>query len=347
MENQETENKSVRQSGIELLRIILILMIIALHYFHGEKGGLFNNVDNNSFNYYASHIIESFCIISVNVFVLITGYFSIKKNYVKVSKVINLFAIAIFYGFVFLIFSVTVIKTDNSLMMNMKELYNTVCCNWFLDIYCILFLFIPFINKLLNSISQKQFKLLLLISIIVFNVVSIVNNIVLKDGGYGIINFIILYMIGAYISKYDVKPFLNKKIICISIITICTAITFVFSLYNLKAWDYSSIFNVIASVAMFLIFRNVKFESSIINKLSSYTFSVFIIHANRFITKFLYRDIFKSDEYWNNNMMVVNLIKSIFGIYIVCLVIEFLRRLLFGRIIDKNIGKIKFKIEVE
>jgi len=345
MKDQEIENKSVRQSGIELLRIILILMILVVHYFHGEKGGLFNNVDKNSFNYYISHIIESFCIIAVNVFILITGYFSVKKNYVKVSKAINLYAIAIFYGFVFLIFSV--IRTDNSLIMNMKDLYTSVCCNWFLDIYCILFLFIPFINKLLNSISQKQFKLLLFISVVVFNVISIVNNIVLKDGGYGIINFIILYMIGAYINKYDVKPFLNKKIICILIITICTAITFAFSLYNLKAWDYSSIFNVIASVAMFLIFRNMKFESSIINKLSSYTFSVFIIHTNRFISNFLYRDIFKSNEYWNDNMMIVNLLKTVFGIYIVCLVIEFLRRLLFGRIIDKNIEKIKFKIEVE
>ena len=56
-------NKKVRQSNIELLRIIMILAVIGLHYFNGQMGGLLNNVNPGSPDYYVSHVFESLFII--------------------------------------------------------------------------------------------------------------------------------------------------------------------------------------------------------------------------------------------------------------------------------------------
>ena len=83
-------NGNVRQSNIELLRIIMILAIIGLHYFNGEMGGLLVNAKTNTLNYYISHIIESLFIVAVNVFVLITGYFSVSKKSINFRKLIQL-----------------------------------------------------------------------------------------------------------------------------------------------------------------------------------------------------------------------------------------------------------------
>ena len=63
----------MRKSNIELLRIILIIMIITLHYLNGGIGGALSNTNPNTFNYYLITFIESLCIVAVNVFIIITG----------------------------------------------------------------------------------------------------------------------------------------------------------------------------------------------------------------------------------------------------------------------------------
>lgn len=99
-----------RASNIELLRIVLILMIIILHYLNGGMGGLLLHVRENSTNYYLGHLLESFCIIAVNVFILITGYFSVNKTNISVSKVIRLLLIMIFWGGKFIYIKVSVYR---------------------------------------------------------------------------------------------------------------------------------------------------------------------------------------------------------------------------------------------
>lgn len=64
-----------RKSNIELLRIILILLVIILHYMNISMGGALGKVRPNTFDYYLDHFIESLSIVAVNVFILITGYF--------------------------------------------------------------------------------------------------------------------------------------------------------------------------------------------------------------------------------------------------------------------------------
>jgi len=68
-----------RQSNIELLRIISILMIVIHHVL---VHGIYNAVNNSTL-----HFIDSFVIYGVNIFLLISGYFTIN---LKWKSVINL-----------------------------------------------------------------------------------------------------------------------------------------------------------------------------------------------------------------------------------------------------------------
>lgn len=65
-----------RNSSIELLRIIAMLMIIVLHFV-----GPYTNLDKSIKNYYLIQFVESISIIGVNIFVIISAYFlmEIKK----------------------------------------------------------------------------------------------------------------------------------------------------------------------------------------------------------------------------------------------------------------------------
>ena len=223
-----------RESKFELLRIILILMVIGLHYFNGSMGGLLSNVDKFSVNYYLANFIESAFIIAVNVFIIITGYFMINKNEISVKKVYHLLSICIFYGIVIFVILLAIGKIQLNLS-SIKNLIYTIDNRWFIVIYCILYLLIPFINKLLKSISKKQFQMLLGILIFFFSIwPTFFTNITVNDNGYGIINFIILYLIGGYIKLYkDDKKYSSISYI---IYIVCTIITTFISIYKNRTW---------------------------------------------------------------------------------------------------------------
>lgn len=337
-------NNKTRSSNLELLRIILILMIITLHYFHANIGGLFGNVETNTLNYYISHFIEALCICAVNTFIIITGYFSYKKESIKIAKVLKLIFLMAFYGL--LIAIIYIICTHTPLSINtLKIVFVSTFSRWFVIIYTILYLLIPFINKLINNLDEKQLKTLLIINFFVFYFLyTFINKATMVDKGYGIVNFINLYLIGAYIRKYKDQPI--KKAYCFIVYLVCAIFTTIFSFFAGRAYDYATVFNLIGAIALFCLFKEIKIkDSKFINKLSSYTFAVYIIHENKLFSQFLYRNIFHTQLYWNNNMMILHLIISVIGIYLLCVLIESIRSILLKRICDDNIEKISYTIK--
>lgn len=344
IEKYETDKK--RASNFDLLRVILTIMILILHYCNGGMGGLLVEVEKGSFNYYISHFIEALCIVAVNVFIIVTGYFSCKKACIQISKSIKLYAISIFYGIIISGIMILITKPNMDFSF-LEKLVTTVFSRWFVVNYCILYLFIPYINKLINSLSKKQFEILLIINAAVFYLWhTFFTKTTIADGGYGIINFINLYMVGAYI-KIHRNEYISKKK-SFFVYMICTLITTVYSFITGRAWAYATIFNLIGSVALFELFKSIKMENNkFINKLSTYTFSVYIIHENSFLAPVLYRGLFCTGQYWNSEWMLANLIISVIGIYVICVMIECIRLMVFKRIFDNQIDKIKYQISCE
>lgn len=339
-------NSGVRNSNIELLRIVLILMVITLHYLNGADwaGGALSQVVPGSFNYYAVHFMESACIMAVNTFVLITGYFSCNKTNIALAKPIKLYGMLMLYG---AIFSATWYLCTKPVINFgvLKFIATAIFYRWFVVIYCVLYILIPFLNKLIHALTQKQLLTLSIINAVLFYVINTFSPwTTVSDGGYGIVNFVCLYLIGAYIRLYRSQPVRRVEG---GAFWICVLLTTVFSLLpHNRAYSYLSIFNLIAAVALFEIFRGLRIKySPVINYLASFTFAVYIIHGTGPVPPFLYRKIFHSNLYWNSPCMFVNLIVSVLGIYCICVGIEFIRRCLFAKIWDKQIEKISFRID--
>ena len=73
--------KKERQLNYELLRIIAMLMIVSLHYL--GKGGLLGNPARQDMTAagYTAWLAEAFCLVPVNVYVLISGYFGVDSDW--------------------------------------------------------------------------------------------------------------------------------------------------------------------------------------------------------------------------------------------------------------------------
>ena len=87
----------VRNSNIELLRIVSMLMIVILHFLmHGQilKWSAFGSKE-----YAIYWMIEAFVFVSVNAFVLISGYFLCLSKF-KVSRLMKIWFQVLFYSII-------------------------------------------------------------------------------------------------------------------------------------------------------------------------------------------------------------------------------------------------------
>lgn len=333
------QNKK-RESKFELLRIVCMIMILILHYCNSSMGGALDvkNVPEGTFNYYLVRVLESLSIIAVNCFVLITGYFTYKSDRIKVKKVLDLLFILFFYNILIYVVSLVLKlqKFDNkSFETFLKTLYEGGC--WFIIIYIALYVMTPFLNIIIKNISQKQFKFLIVFMLLAFSIYpTFLSNTTVKDNGYGIVNFVMLYFMGAYISKFKKND--KNAILYFLMYLVMQSITFIVSIKKftiIGAFAYNSIFNVVGSVALFLMFSKLDFKSKLINSVSKHTFAIYIIHVNIFINTYMWRTLLKTNRFYKSKYLLCNLGISVLLIFVAGLVIDIIREKIFNITIDK------------
>lgn len=170
--------------------------------------------------------------------------------------------------------------------------------------------------------------------------------------------FLMFYLIGAFLKKHPDNIFKNKKIrMCVTIISF--GLLFMSSVVFRTLEDYFSFFGgksilfyyrhslliVGASVGLFTmaIYRQ-PFFSSLINKIASCTFGVYLIHESPIVRSWLWLDIFHNYEYYNSGTLVVRLLLCAAIVFAVCSLIEIIRQKLFGKITLNIIAYIYEKI---
>lgn len=127
-----------RQSNIELCRLASILLVMLVHTTHQSLG---NDMSLGAL------LLEGFSIIGVNVFILITGYFSATP---KKTSLINLAFICLFWMIVKVICRY---EFDQSL--GIKYAFFITSSNWFIASYIGLLFLTPIFNVFCNSVSKK------------------------------------------------------------------------------------------------------------------------------------------------------------------------------------------------
>ena len=271
--------------------------------------------------------IAGFCVIggklAVNVFVIISGYFLINGRF-KPEKVFSLWVqIFLYSSVIYVVFlSASVVQFD---WKGLLAAFFPISSNayWFMTCYLLTYLFSPFINKLIKSISQKQLLLLMLILFVFSSVTPYIFDFrPLSSMSW----FIFAYITGAYIALYP-KLF-EKKWLFVPLFVgsyLLIALLKVFANVSLADMETPSCY--ICAVSMFVTFKYIKIKHSpVINLLSSATLGVYLIHDNNYIRPFLWKntlrvaDIFATNDFWWKAILIILLV------YITCTVIEWARQ---------------------
>lgn len=331
--------KKERLSNFELLRIISMCGIIAIHYLAGHLGGMTENVAFPNFEWFLSQFISSVACPLVNCFVLISGYFLIRKNVFGIRKVVDLLFITSFYGvigYVVGVFMNVTPITVKGLLYAFFPFFEGK--RWFVETYIILILLCPFINRIVNGIDKKSFRILLTIQIFLFSVwYSVGLSSPILDDGYGIINFITLYLIGAYYRLYGPETFLwklNKKKLFVGYIA-CSIMTFVLS-YFIYPFGYSFITNITAAVFIFLFFTKMRIRcNKKINVISEATFDVYFVHSDSYTSKLLIYELLQGKLFVGSVWIIPHLLISIVILYLFGMIMFKVRSFIFKKSIDK------------
>lgn len=336
-----------RKSNFELLRIITMIMIVTMHVL--DHSGIFLSKDFTSFNFVASSLINGFSIVAVNCYILISGYFGYKQEFKK-EKLINLYIQVIFISIaisvIFWSFRLESLDIRNIVKTFMPIISQTW---WFISVYFALYIISPYINKLIANLDKKQLEGLILVSIIIFVIwpsISIGDliNPINEDGGYGLYNFILLYVIGSYIGKYinyrkrNKYSYLMLYIFSMSIlVAINLLITNLTNNYTAKlSYDFMLVY--IGSISLFLFFRDINIKSNKINYLSSLTLGVYLIHEHPFIRNIIGENM-RNFKLCSSNKFIIYLISIVGVVYFASSIFEYFRVKIFKIVTIKNKSK--------
>lgn len=339
------KSNNKRLINFDLLKIVAFIMVVFLHYNNkGMGGGL---LYSQGFTLLVFKVIESICIVAVPLFLLITGYFSSKNKSFCLRKIIGLYILFYSYRFVcfwldFFIFHKEYEINDFFLLL--------VPSNYYINLYSVLILLSPFINKLFN-LSKKIVIKLILILVILFVVLPSITVMYLSyfekgfitglsfltiDGdlsGYSIVMFIIYYLIGAIVREYDIS---FKKIYSILIYLLMISVLTPLS-YIMDIWNYNNIFVLISATSLFLFFKELKIsEFRFITVLSSCSLGVFILHTQNLFL-FSYFSLFNiGDEIAKGFLYAMfNMFTVVFSIILICVCSDLLLRFIVKPIKNK------------
>ncbi len=186
----ESRKVEVRRSNIELLRIVAMLMIVIHHII---VHGIYPCVNDGTPLFL--RILDSFVIYGVNIFVLISGYFGIRLTW---KSFFNLMLVIGFYKIFNLCIDTFMLGYEHSVFEWVaKPLSGPVSGGgWFVDVYVLLMLISPLLNKMLHALSKKEHLSGLLILLLLDTGYGFLLGKHFDSSGYGLLHFIVLYYIG-------------------------------------------------------------------------------------------------------------------------------------------------------
>lgn len=361
--------KEKRNSGIDLLRMVLMFMVIYLHMAGlNVDNRLLCNTDYMSVKGGCFYTITAFCMVAVNTFVIISGYFGIQHE-AKYHKAVEYWLQGLFYNIVITLAYVYISGVFNPFDTSVF-LISIVGRNiwWFLSAFILLTLLKPFLNIAISKMSLTALKkfvaIMILITVIYPDLIQGINYVFGKnllfytivESGFNWIWFVCLYIIGATLKRIERQGIKKMTYLCkyLACIFACIGLS-----YGLSVWlqsstlityfmRYTSLFMTLGGVYLFKFFLHLEIKNKIFIKilsLSKYTFGIYLFHEHPYIRMWLEEKIYTKLPYMNSVKIVLVVLSSMISIYIIGIAIDMVRLKLFSWLqLDRNISSLSRKV---
>lgn len=338
-----------RNSAIELLRIISMLMIVFHHFaYHGGFRFAENTLSLPRFWY---NLIDMGGKTGVNIFVLISGYFlsEDRRELPSLKRLLKFWGQVAFYSVaIMLVFSAVSgnISIGNAVNAVIPILFERW---WFASTYFVLFLLHPFLNKLLNALSRDTYRLLIVILIACWSIIPTITTAPFQGGL--LTWFVTLYCVAGYVKKHGNESGKTAKYFFLgwgmftALTYLSSAIITVLGVNSPQIalkFDYfyekNSILTFLSSLCLFVAFTKLKMKPKRwINIIASATFGVYLIHDHPFVRSFLWNDVFCNASFANSALLIPYSIFAVFTVFLVCAAIDLFRKVSVERIYMKTV----------
>ena len=338
-----------RDFGIDALRILSMLMIVTHHLI--THGGLLKSRPLFSTGYNALLVLDIAVLCAVNCYVLISGYVGLYTRH-KYSSIASLWLQVFVYSFgITMLFKYYKPGSVKGTLLFRSTIPALGRMYWFFTAYFILFLVMPMLNAAVLNLSRRRVRFMLITLILFIGVFSSVydayynSDIYLVNRGYAPWWMMVIYMVGAYIRKYDVFSGVKRFwFLIIFFIDVAAASSmklwlrqYFFEKYGSFKYDtlllkYTSLNICIAAAALFLFFRGLHFKpfvNRIIAFLAPMVFSVYLIHDHPLVRDHIIKVKLKPLQSMGSAKMIGALAVAAVGIYLACSLIDLARLWIF------------------
>lgn len=341
-----------RLSNIELLRIISMFLVVALHaLFYSLGKPEQEDLINHTFEMTVRTELEAFCLVCVNVFVMISGWFGIKASTKGIGKFI--------YQWLFLALLVIAALLLAGYRYSIKEYFSLIGSYqyyWFIYAYLFLYAISPVLNSFALNASRQVFKQTLVMYwafMFVFGWIEPLSYI-----GYGLspILFIGSYLTARYIHLYPSKwtnktsrqyfvAYFLSATIAAAILLLVTRLLpngrIVQRTYEMFM-SYGNPLHVLSSVCLLLAFVKMPFQSKVVNKLAASCFAVYLVQCNAGVFDPIFKKlIIEIHSSYSGLMYPLVTMAFILFIFIISFIADQLRifsyKLIFGKVRPQNL----------
>ncbi len=352
-----------RNYGIDLLRILAMVMVAILHVI--IQGGALKGATVNSFYYRAGWYLEISALCAVNCYALISGYVGVRSRY-KYTNLAMLWLRVAFYSLGITIFFAIFVPEVVGRSEWMRGLFPVMGEQyWYFTEYFLMFFLIPLYNTAAKNLSRAQLKAVVIMLLFLMTVLKIVfpvlhpstfsKKIFGTPNGYDVLWLSVLYITGAYIGRYG----LLKKTASIWLL----AGYFVTSLCTWGAWcllklpqftffrnrdmdtrllGYTSLPMFLEALFLLLFFERLRPSltwKKLIAVFSPVAFSVYLIHTHKLPWEYIMKKRFAHYTSLPAPLYIPMILGTALAIFLVCSGLDMVREWIFQKL------KIKQRLE--
>ncbi len=347
--------KNNRSYGLDLLRVLLAIMVITLHFNAGATGQVLSHSTVFPWNIIVLGV-TTLCYPAVNCYILICGFFSWNKRNAVEGKLFRLWLSLLFFSLIgYIIVSVATSKfSPVDLVYRFFPLIRGQW--WYMVDYFALIILSPFINRLIENLSRDQHKRINIINFVLFSIIPMLNKWNDQLGvnyGYGLLWFIALYFIGSYIAKYQpfsagkFKLWLQSPIVLLFLYFIVSIMVLIVDkllrIFGIEFYlnPYNSVFSLLQSVCLFMVFVNMKITNKTVviclDRIAPLTLASYLFHCQEDMDSFIWKTI-APWKYANSNRLIFVYLASVLGIFLASIILERIRIAVFGGVNNKIIS---------
>lgn len=355
--------KTVRNSGIELLKIIAIILIVISHIVYTLKtvnpyisynGYVVDlSVATNDIWKFILAVFSYFGALGNSIFFICSAWFLLRSSkYNKQKWFFMLCEIWFVSMFIFVVMFIIRKGNISGEIFLSSIMPTTFASNWYLTCYLLFWPIHPLLNVIINKLDKQH---LFRISASLF-MIYVCFNFIKKDSFFPstIILWITIYFVMAYIQLY-LKDFADSAKYNFMLLAVgfvgWLGIAFVANYLGLhisclsdKVLRWQTNYNpflIIIAIALFNLMRKLNFTNKVINYISSLSLLVYIIHENIVLRNYCRTALW---NYVYKNYGYSNILLWVFIIFLIVFIFALISSIIYDKTIRTFVRKLADKL---